>query len=153
MNTRSSSMEQQTASLVNQQLERNREHAASLHTRLLLVDGPSWVGHEIKQNEDANTIIIDSTLILCRSKVEYQTLIRLLQDPMECVPFYDLMPSFEYQRDRETLGKRIQKLRRKLPPYLTIRCEIGEGYVLREKPHKKEDEIQGCSPGAHEIRP
>ncbi len=124
-------MAQQTVSKINQQLE----HAESLHKQLLLVDGPSWVGHEIKQNDDTNTMIIDHTLILCGSKVEYQTLIRLLQDPMECVSFCDLMPSFEYERDRDTLGKRIQKLRRKLPPYLTIRCEIGEGYILREKSH------------------
>ena len=65
--------------------------------------------------------------------MEYQTLLRLLQKPMECVPFRDLMPSFNYQRDREALGKRVQKVRRKLPPDLTIRCEIGEGYILREK--------------------
>ena len=145
MNTHSSSMEQQTASRVNHQLERDLEHAVPFHTPLLLVDGPSWVGHEIKHNDNANIIIIDSTLIPCGSKVEYQTLMRLLQDPTECVPFGDLMPSFEYQRDRDTLGKRIQKLRRKLPPYLTIRCEIGAGYVLREKSHKKEHEIQGSS--------
>jgi hypothetical protein len=128
MDTRSSSTERH---LVQQQLEGDREHAGSLHRRFLLVDGPSWVGHEIKHNEDANLIIIDGTLILCRSKVEYQTLIRLLQDPLECVPFDDLMPSFEYQRDRKALGKRIQKL----PPCLTIGCEIGAGYVLREKSH------------------
>jgi hypothetical protein len=132
MNTRSSSTERH---LVHHQLEGDREHAGSLHRRLLLADGPSWVGHEIKHNEEANLIIIDGTLILCGSKVEYQTLIRLLQDPLECVPFGDLMPSFEYQRDRKALGKRIQKLRRKLPPSLSIGCEIGAGYVLREKSH------------------
>src|SRR4051794_39252813 len=111
MNTRSSSM-------VNQQLEGDLEHAGSLHRRLLLVDGPSWIGHEIQHNDDAKTIIIDGMLILCGSKVEYQTLMRLLQNPMECVPFCDFMPAFEYKRDRDTLGKRIQKLRRKLPAYL-----------------------------------
>jgi hypothetical protein len=130
MNTRSSSTQRH---LVQQQLKGDREHSGPLHRWLLLVDGPSWVGHEIKHNEDANLIIIDGTLILCGSTVEYQTLIRLLQDPLECVPFSDLMPSFEYQRDRKALGKRIQKLRRKLPPYLSIGCEIGAGYVLREK--------------------
>src|SRR5436189_6481808 len=116
MNTHSSSRRQQTASLVNQQLESDLELAVSFHTRLLLVDGPSWVGHEIKHNDDAHTIIIDSTLILCGSKEEYQTLMRLLQDLMQCVAFCDLMPSFEYERDRDALGKRIQKVRRKLPP-------------------------------------
>src|SRR5437016_2706847 len=136
MNTRSSSREQQTASMTNQQLEGDLEQAVSLHARLLLVDGPSW-GHEIKHNDDANTIIIDSTLISCGSKLQYQTLMRFLQDPMQCVPFRDLMPSFNYQRDRNVLSKRMQKLRRKLPPYLTISCEIGQGYVLREKPHKR----------------
>ena len=152
MNTRSSSMEQQAASRVNHQLERDPEQAVSFHTRLLLVDGPSWVGHEIKHNDNANTIIIDSTLISCGSKLQYQTLMRFLQDPMECVPFRDLMPSFNYQRDRNVLSKRMQKLRRKLPPYLTIRCEIGQGYVLREKPHKREHEIQGCSPSRKSVR-
>jgi hypothetical protein len=133
MDMRSSSTERY---LAHQQLEGDREYAGSHHRRLLLVDGPSWVGHEIKHNDEANLIIIDGTLILCGSKVEYQTLIRLLQDPLECVPFSDLMPSFEYQRDRKALGKRIQKLRRKLPPKLTIGCEIGAGYVLREKSHE-----------------
>ncbi len=123
------SMEHQTTAMLNRQLE----HGGSLHTWLPLVDGPSWDGHEIKHNDEAYAIIIDNTLILCGSQVEYQTLLRLLQEPMECVPFRDLMPSFNYQRDREALGKRIQKVRRKLPPYLTIRCEIGEGYILREK--------------------
>src|SRR5437588_9692771 len=152
MNTRASSRRQPTASLVNQQLEGDLEQAVSLHARLLLVDGPSWVGHEIKHNDDANIIIIDSTLISCGSKLQYQTLMRFLQDPMQCVPFRDLMPSFNYQRDRNVLSKRMQKLRRKLPPYLTIRCEIGQGYVLREKPHKREHEIQGCSQGEQEVR-
>ena len=119
------SMEHQTTAMLNRQLE----HGGSLP----LVDGPSLDGHEIKHNDEAYTIIIDNTLILCGSRMEYQTLLRLLQEPMECVPFRDLMPSFNYQRDREALGKRIQKVRRKLPPYLTIRCEIGEGYILREK--------------------
>ena len=141
MNTRSSSREQQTASMTNQQLEGDLEQAVSLHTRLLLVEGPSWVGHEIKHNDDANTIIIDSTLISCGSKLQYQTLMRFLQDPMQCVPFRDLMPSFNYQRDRNVLSKRMQKLRQKLPPSLTIRCEIGQGYVLREKPHKEERSV------------
>lgn len=90
MNTRSSPM-------VNQHKECDLENGGSLQTWLSLIDGPSWVGHEIKHSDDAKTIIIDSTLILCGSQVEYQTLMRLLQDPMECVPFGDLMPSFEYQ--------------------------------------------------------
>ena len=145
MNTRSSSRRQPTASLVNQQREGDLEQAVPLHTRLLLVDGPLWVGHEIKHNDDANTIIIDSTLISCGSKQQYQTLMRFLQDPMQCVPFRDLMPSFNYQRDRNVLSKRMQKLRQKLPPSLTIHCEIGQGYVLREKSQKREHEIQGCS--------
>jgi hypothetical protein len=142
MNRRFSSMEQQTISLTNQHVECHLKNAVALHRRLLLVDGPSWGGHEIKQNDEANIIIIDSTLIPCGSKEEYQTLIRLLQDPMECVAFCDLMPFFEYKRDRDTLGKRIQKLRRKLPPELTIRCESGVGYTLREKSHKKAQEVQ-----------
>src|ERR1700726_3172275 len=93
MNTDSSSMEQQTASMVHQQLDHDLEHVGYLHTQLLLVDGPTWVGHEIKQSDDAKTVIIDHTLILCGSHVEYQTLMRLLQNPMECVPFRDLMTS------------------------------------------------------------
>jgi hypothetical protein len=136
-------MEQQTASMVHQHLDHDLEHVRDLHTRLLLVDGPIWIGHEIKQSDDAKAVIIDRTLILCRSKVEYQTLMRLLQDPMKCVPFRDLMTSFNPERDREALGKRIQKIRRKLPADLMIHCEIGQGYVLREKSHQKEQEIQG----------
>jgi hypothetical protein len=143
MNTRSYFMKQQTASMISQQLECDLENAVSFHTYLLLVEGPSWDGHEIKHNDDANAVIIDNTLILCGSKVEYQTLLRLLQKSTECVPFTDLMPSFKYERDRDALGKRIQKLRPKLPPYLTITCEIGRGYVLREVSHKNEHEIQG----------
>ncbi len=138
MNRRFSSMEQQTISLTNQDVECHLKNVGALHKSLLLVDGPSWVGHEIKQNDEANIILIDSMLIACRSKEEYQTLIRLLQYPMECVAFCDLMPFFEYERDRDTLGKRIQKLRRKLPPSMTIRCEAGVGYILREKSQKED---------------
>jgi len=143
MNTGSSSMEQQTASMVHQHLEHDLEQVRDLHTRILLVDGPTWVGHEIKQSDDAKAVIIDRTLILCRSKGEYQTLMRLLQDPMKCVPFCDLMISFNHRRDRETLGKRIQKIRRKLPADLMIHCEIGQGYVLREKSQNNEQKISG----------
>jgi hypothetical protein len=115
------------------------EEETTGQTWLALQDGPSWDGHEIKQNDDANTVVIDSVLILCRSKVEYQTFMQLLAQPRECVPFDDLMPSFDYVRDRDALGKRIGRLRRKLPPTLTIRCELGEGYVLRET-HIQEDQ-------------
>jgi hypothetical protein len=131
-------MEQQTDSMAHQQLE----PVGYLHRRILLTDGPLWIGHEIKQNDDAKAVIIDRTLILCRSKGEYQTLMRLLQDPMECVSFRDLMISFKHERDRKALGKRIQKLRRKLPAYLMIGCEIGEGYILREKSLEEECSVQ-----------
>jgi len=132
MSTHSYVMEQHNIHRIRRQQGQASEEIAPVQTWLALQDGPSWEGHEIKHNDDANTVVIDSTLILCRSKVEYQTLMRLLAQPKECVPFDDLMPSFDYARDREALGKRVGRLRRKLPPTLTIRCELGEGYVLRE---------------------
>ena len=134
MSIRSSSREQQTKRVINEHGPHNQREDSPPSSWFPLVEGPVWEGHEIKHNDGANAVVIDRVLILCRSQTEYQTLMRFLQDPMECVPFGDLMPSFEYKRDRDTLGKRIQKLRRKLPPSLTIRCEIGEGYVLREMP-------------------
>ena len=57
------------------------EGSTTAQTWLALQDGPSWDGHEIKHNDDANTVVIDSVLVLCRTKVEYQTFMRLLAQP------------------------------------------------------------------------